>query len=114
MGITVERSLGPDGVCVAVAGEVDVDTAPRMRQALAAALQEASQVVVDLGAVTFLDSSGLSALIAAQQGADAAGVTLRLRHPAPVVRRLLALTGMDVLFDITSAPAADIPAAHGS
>jgi anti-sigma B factor antagonist len=113
MGFTVERTPGPDGICVAVAGEVDIDSAPRMRRALAAAVREASQVVVDLGAVTFLDSSGLSALIATQQGADAAGVTLRLQHVPPAVLRLLTMTGVSSLFDITSPPATELPAVPG-
>jgi anti-sigma B factor antagonist len=105
MGFAVERTSGPDGVCVAVAGEVDIDTAPRLRLALAAALQEASQVVVDLGAVTFLDSAGLSTLIATHQRAEATGVSLRLRRVPPMVLRLLALTGMDSLLVITPTPA---------
>lgn len=100
MGFAVERTAGPDGVCVAVAGEVDIDTAPRLRRALDAALREADRVDLDLGAVTFLDSAGLSALIATQQSAVAAGVTFRLQHVPPPVRLLLALTGVDVLFVI--------------
>jgi anti-sigma B factor antagonist len=101
MGFAVERTSGSDGVCVEVAGEVDIDTAPRMRRALDAALAEADQVVVDLGAVTFLDSAGLSVLIATQRKADAAGVTLRLQHVGSSVLRLLDLTGMTSLFAIT-------------
>jgi anti-sigma B factor antagonist len=109
MGFAVERTSGPDGVCVAVAGEVDIDTAPRLRLALAAALQEASQVVVDLGAVTFLDSAGLSTLIATHQRAEATGVSLRLQRVPPMVLRLLALTGMDSLLLITPASAEGEP-----
>jgi anti-sigma B factor antagonist len=80
---------------------VDIDTAPRMRWALDAALAEADQVVVDLGAVTFLDSAGLSVLIATQRKADAAGVTLSLQHVGLSVLRLLDVTGMTSLFAIT-------------
>jgi anti-anti-sigma factor len=109
MGFAVERTAEPDGVCVAVAGEVDIDTAPRLRLALAEALQEANQVVVDLGAVTFLDSAGLSTLIATHQRAEAAGTTFRLRRVPPLVLRLLALTGMDSVLVIMPSPAESPP-----
>jgi anti-sigma B factor antagonist len=109
MGFSAERTSGPDGICVAVAGEVDIDTAPRMRLALAAALAAASRVVVDLGAVTFMDSSGLAALIATHQKAAATGATLRLQHVPPLVLRLLTVTGMDSLFVIAPEPT-ELPA----
>lgn len=101
MGFAVERTSGPDGICVAVAGEVDVDTAPRLRRALAAALDEAAQVELDLGAVTFLDSAGLSVLIATHQRAEAGGATFRLRRVPQPVQRLLAVTGLDSLLVIS-------------
>lgn len=111
VSFAVERTSGRDGVCVAVAGEVDIDTAPRMRRALDAALEESSQVVVDLGAVTFMDSSGLSALIASQQRADAAGASLRLRHVPAMVLRLLDLTGIKSVFVFAPALSTELAAA---
>ena len=59
-----------DGVTVVdVGGEVDVETAPRMRAALAAAVDAGLPVVVDLGEVTFMDSFGSGVAAAHQQGA---------------------------------------------
>jgi anti-sigma B factor antagonist len=104
LSFAVTRLSRPDGVCVAVSGEVDIDTAPRMRRALLEAVEAGQPVVVDLGAVTFMDSSGLAALIVAQRAAQAAGATVELAEvPAPV-RRLLSLTGMDTF--LTYRPAA--------
>jgi len=109
MSFAVERRPGPDGTCVEVAGEVDIDTSPRMRRALDAALAVGGEVVVDLGAVTFMDSSGLSALIAAQRRAAAAGVDFRLQHVPRAVLRLLEVTGMEALFGLNLRPVADLP-----
>ncbi|MGI8693548.1 MAG: STAS domain-containing protein [Geodermatophilaceae bacterium] len=112
MSFAVERTSRPDGTCVAVAGEVDIDTAPRMSRALAAGLAAGRPVVVDLGAVTFMDSAGLSALIAAHKAAAAAGLTCRLQDLPPAVRRLLEVTGMDSLL-VVMPPADRLPADSG-
>lgn len=61
-------------------GEVDLVTAPLLRQALELAEPGAERVVVDLRAVTFLDSSGLAVLAAGNQRA-------RRRHARFVVVR---------------------------
>jgi anti-anti-sigma factor len=54
---------------VAVAGEIDMDTAPAFEEALAASVRDRSEsgVVVDLCEVTFMDSSGLNALVRAME-----------------------------------------------
>lgn len=57
-------------VVVAVRGEVDIVTAPRLQRALEAAAGDgAATVVADLTAVPFFDSAGLNALIVADGGA---------------------------------------------
>lgn len=97
------RLSRPDGVCVAVAGEVDIETAPRMRTVLLDVVAAGQPVVVDLGAVTFMDSSGLAALIVAQRAATAAEATIELEHVPAAVRRLLSLTGMDTFLSFRPA-----------
>jgi anti-sigma B factor antagonist len=57
-------------------------------------------VVVDLSAVSFLDSSGISALIRARRRVGEVGGTLRLRNPQPKVRRVLQITGVEQAFVI--------------
>ncbi|MEZ5234307.1 MAG: STAS domain-containing protein [Acidimicrobiales bacterium] len=63
-----EHRSVPALVQVALRGELDIDSAPRVRSELAAAVESgAPTVLVDLHDVTFMDSSGLSALVAAGQ-----------------------------------------------
>jgi anti-sigma B factor antagonist len=65
-------------------------------------LEVDTTVVVDMTSTEFCDSSGLSALAAALCRAQAAGGELRLVVGSPVVRKVLAVTGMDsvcVVFD---------------
>jgi anti-sigma B factor antagonist len=97
MGFAVERTSTSEGVGVTVVGDVDIETAPRMRDAISAALATGDSVVVDLAAVTFMDSAGLSALIAVRLRARAEGLSLRLDRVPDRVANLFRITGMDEL-----------------
>lgn len=55
-------------------------------------------LAVDLAGVTFIDSSGLSALIRMRNAAVAAGKELALRNPSPRVQRMLELTALSGVF----------------
>ena len=87
-----------DGVAVLHAqGDVDLAAADAMKAALADALQQSSTVVVDLGEVGFIDSTGLSALVWGHGQAQEADGSLVLRRPTPMLRRLLEITALDAV-----------------
>ncbi|MFD8277392.1 STAS domain-containing protein [Streptomyces flaveolus] len=87
-----------DGIhVVSLTGEIDHDTAHQVRQALNVAGTRRPRIVVDLRHVTFMDSSGLNALIAAHQAVTEAGGWLRLAAPTAPVQRVLQLVGVDQL-----------------
>jgi anti-sigma B factor antagonist len=52
---------------------------------------------VDLGGLTFLDSSGLVALIKARRNAEDAGYRLTVEHPPDTVRRFIEIAGVTEL-----------------
>ena len=85
-------------------GEVDLANAPELRDRLLAMLHDHDPDLldVDLGGVTFLDCTGLGALIGARNAAVNAGRQLRVLHPQPFVRRILEVTG---LLDVFTAAA---------
>jgi anti-sigma B factor antagonist len=107
MTFAMERNWVAGAACVAVAGEVDVETAPRMRDALVEAVADGEQVVVDLGSVTFMDSTGLAALVVAGRVAEARGVRLRLRAVPPRVMELITTTGRHDLISLETLPRDD-------
>jgi anti-sigma B factor antagonist len=88
-----------DGV-VQVRGELDIRTCDRLERVAGAEADRGGKVVLDLSELTFCDSTGLSGLVRLHRRAQAAGGTLVLRSPAPRVRNLLDLTGLDRLFPI--------------
>jgi anti-sigma B factor antagonist len=57
-------------------------------------------IEVDLSETTFLDSSGLGALVALHKTAQGRGGVLRLIHPQPPVQQLLELTRLDQIFEV--------------
>src|SRR5215213_3665773 len=84
-----------------VAGEVDVHTAPLLRRrALELLAAGRRQMVVDVGGVEFLDSSGLGVLVEIQTRLREAGGTLALARPADRIRKLFILTGLDEVFSV--------------
>jgi len=91
-----------DSICrVAVAGDVDLLTAPRLPEEIAAVLSKngIQGVVLDLADVSFMDSSGLRALLQAQELTKERGTTFALSVPPGQVARLLELAGVADWFD---------------
>lgn len=88
-----------DGITVlGLDGEIDHQSVSGLTRALAPADAAAGQrIVIDLGRVTFMDSSGVNALIAAFQAARAAGGWLRLVVVRGAVLRTLQLVGLDTV-----------------
>ena len=87
---------------VTVSGEVDVETAPALKERLDQVDRSAGEqaVVVDLTAVTFIDSTGLGALIGVRKQCVEAGRDLRLVVGEPRILRVFEITALAELFSI--------------
>jgi anti-sigma B factor antagonist len=85
-------------------GEIDIASAPRLRDQLLAALglEPALPVTLDMAGVTFLDSTGLAALVEVHRLAGEGGRRLCLLSPRRSVRRILHLTQLDALLEVHS------------
>jgi anti-sigma B factor antagonist len=84
-----------DAVVVTPSGEIDRDTAPRLRELLAAAARDADGAVeVEMRQVTFIDSSGVGALLFGRDQANAAGATFRISQASTPVQLVLQITNV--------------------
>ena len=94
--MTVTAQEGPDGVQVLhVAGELDVLTAPPLSSDLSSLVGGATSIVLDLTAVSFLDSTGVRFVDEAAREAARRGAGFRVVAPVGTPsRRLLELLGM--------------------
>lgn len=102
-----------DGCAVVhVGGEIDTHTVHAFHEAMTEASKLASHVVIDLSQVTFVDSSGLGALIVARNSAREGRGSVSLVSPPPVVRRLLGSTRLHDVFVIYESLAEAVEHAH--
>ena len=85
---------------IAVRGEVDLHTAPKVQSAIERAADANGIVVLDMGGVAFMDSTALSALMRAKDILQAQGISLRLASPSSAVERIFSVTGFKDYFDI--------------
>ena len=83
-------------------GEIDLAAAPSVRASLAAIVQDelARDVVIDLRDVTFMDSTGVGALLSAYRHLKLQQRTLVLAQPQPIVARVLGITNVARLFPV--------------
>jgi anti-sigma B factor antagonist len=94
---------------VAVRGEVDLHTAPKVQYAIERGAEGVEAVVVDMGAIAFMDSTALSTLMRAKESLENKGTSLRLTAPSKAVERIFAVTGFGDYFDIYPSREAAIP-----
>ena len=86
-------------VSLVLSGEIDSYTATELAERLAG---DPPVDVLDLAAVTFIDSSGLRVLVEAHQAPHRAGHAARAASPSAPVQRLLEISGLAGHLDVTS------------
>ena len=85
---------------VRLAGSVDLEHSPDIRQRLLDAVAERVNIFVDLSEVTYIDSSGIACLVEALQAARNHGATLGLVAVSRQAMRVLELARLDMVFSI--------------
>jgi anti-sigma B factor antagonist len=107
------QTIGPTGDCAVlqVTGEVDVYTAPILRQQiLELAAKGAVHLIADLSRVDFLDSTGLGALVGGLKRLREAGGSLVLVISTPRILRIFQITGLTKALAVQSSVADAITA----
>lgn len=104
--LSIEATSTPEAHTIVLTGEVDLQGAPKVEAALKDAFKgEPELIVIDLSNLTFIDSSGLHALVTGHERCRARGHELRIIPGPANVQRLFELTGMnDVLPLYEAAP----------
>jgi len=95
-GVTAEVVAGAEPPMIRLAGELDLAGVDAVRRCIDGVLATGvDRLDIDLSGLEFIDSSGLSVLIA-----TAKAVALSLHAPTPAVRRVFAVTGLDEVWDL--------------
>jgi anti-sigma B factor antagonist len=99
--ISVSRTTAGNVPIVAVNGELDVSSAPGLKDKFTELIQSGeATMIVDLSGVGFLDSTGLGALVEARAASAGAGGSLFLVCSQDRILKLFTITGLDDVFTI--------------
>jgi len=90
---------------VTVRGDIDLASAADFESALQTALAGSpASIVIDLAALSFMDSSGLRVLVSLSKEAESRGATLGLRNIPRHAQRVLDITGLTEWFEDQASP----------
>ena len=109
VAVTVDLPGEGSPVSVVLTGELDVSGVPVVEAAIERALAEVTdELAIEMSALDFVDARGLSLLARTSRRLAARNATLRLRHPPPILERLLDITDLAQHMTIdTRAPEAE-------
>lgn len=95
MALSLSTTRDADTIVVRIAGDVDLSTVAELDRAVHAAVEAGpAGVVIDLAAVTFIDSAGINTLLKSRRLADERDRRFRVANATGVVRDVLDLTGV--------------------
>jgi anti-sigma B factor antagonist len=97
------ETVGTEGgaAVVRVVGELDVATAPELNTCLLVVAD--ADIILDLAELTFMDSSGISALVSAHKRSATSGRSFVVRALQPRVAQVLEMTGVNTVLTIEQA-----------
>jgi len=100
MDLSIRTDKQEHAFVIHIGGDLDVYTAPQLKDALAAGTASGGPLVLDLSDVHFIDSTALSVLAGALQRSRAMDRELRLVMDDPYMLKIFHITGFDGLFTI--------------
>ena len=95
--LRIERTSAPDAAAVVfrLSGALDLTTVDQLRGLVGPVCAEGGEVLLDLSALSFCDSTGVGAFVWLHRQATAAGGRLLLAAPRRYVRDVLRISGVD-------------------
>jgi len=103
--LRIEVRRSPERAVLCLQGELDLATAPLLSRELESVdLGTTASVVLDLQGLEFMDSTGLRAVLAAQQRLQEHGTAFAVTRGSPQVDRLLAVTRADEHLRVVDSP----------
>jgi anti-sigma B factor antagonist len=100
----IEVSASGSALVLAIHGDLDIAVTDSIAPRLISAVASTRHVILDVGAVTFCDSTGIAMFCATQELADASKCRLQFRNLPAALRRVFQITGVDGLFDLGGTP----------
>jgi len=89
-----------EAAVLTLTGELDLASTVELSASMDELLVTGKDIVVEMAALRFIDSTGMAVLVRAHKAAEQGGHSLTLRHPLPNVAKTLSLAGLDRVFTI--------------
>ncbi len=101
MDLSLSARTVADRTVLEVGGEIDVYTAPALREKIIALVEDgARSIIVDLGRVEFLDSTGLGVLVGGLRRLSGVGGDFSLVCDQEKILKIFRITGLDRVFTL--------------
>jgi anti-sigma B factor antagonist len=98
MECSVQSEVGYD--LLVLSGEVDLKYSPDLREKILASLKAGNALLIDMGGVSYIDSSGIASLVEGYQTAKSADLEYGLLNISKTAMQVLALTRLDKIFKL--------------
>lgn len=103
MNLDITTNPTPERYTITIDGEIDISNAGKVREAIDYALEQPTEaLVLDLGNVSYIDSTGIGVLVGAAHHAGEHGKALSIVNAQPGVMRVAQLLGVDQEISITA------------
>lgn len=110
--MSIEQKQSGDKGIVVLAQEIDLDSSPMVRDAIKGSFETSKSVEVDLKGVSYIDSSGIAALVEGMQLGKKSGKDFGLVNVSNQVMKVIALAHLDKILNIKSKSGADASGAQ--
>ncbi len=107
-----EISYRGDAAIIVLNGDIDLESSPQVRTALLECVNSRDAVIVDLGAVSYIDSSGVASLVEAYQSARKDQTHFALVAVSEAAMRVLELARLNKVFSIFATVEAGLADGH--
>jgi anti-sigma B factor antagonist len=102
LSLSLSTEVTGNAGIICVGGDLDIYTAPKLKEAIDDALPRTTRLVIDLTDVHFIDSTALGVLVAAHQHAKSSSGDLRLVVDDPFLLKIFRITGFDSVLSVYS------------
>ena len=100
MALTIDVKRDDRATVLVLRGDLDLSTAPELRDALVEVIDVGARIVIDMEALDFLDSAGLGILVGGLKRARTHGGELELVCSSRAVLKPIEITALDRVFTI--------------
>lgn len=110
--MSIEQKKSGDKGIVLLAQEIDLDSSPMVRDAIKESFESSKSVEVDLQGVSYIDSSGIAALVEGMQVGKKSGKEFGLINVSNQVMKVITLAHLDKILNIKSKSGVDASGAE--